>query len=95
MEQFITWEMLKTYTSFVAIVYMVVEFTKGLPLIKKMPTKYWSFIITFILLTFVNIASNEFSSMDLVLYALSGVSISLGANGLSNFNDKNTENKTK
>lgn len=95
MEQFMTWEILKTYTSFVAVVYMVVEFTKGLPLINKMPTKYWSFIVSFVLLTIVNIAVGNFETMDLVLYALSGVSISLGANGLSDFNNKNTENKTK
>ena len=88
MEEFITWDMLKTYTSFVAIVYMVVEFTKGLPLIKKMPTKYWSFIVTFLLLAIVNIAIGSFKPIDLVLYALSSVSISLGANGLSNFNNK-------
>ena len=90
MEQFITWEMLNTYTSFVAIVYMVVEFTKGLPLIKKIPTKYWSFIITFILLTIVNLVIGSFKGVDIVLYILSAVSISLGANGLSNFN-KNKE----
>lgn len=36
MEQFITWEMLSTYATFVSIVYMVVEFTKNIKPIKKL-----------------------------------------------------------
>lgn len=88
MEQFITWEILTTYATFVTIVFMVVEFTKELPLISKIKTKYWSFIIAFILLTIVNIVVGNFEMIDMILYALSGISISLGANGLSNFNNK-------
>lgn len=89
MEQFITWEMLKTYTTFVAIVFMVVEFVKNLKYIKKIKTKYLSFIISFVLLTVVNIECKDFNFIDLFLYALSGIAISLGANGLSDFNSKN------
>lgn len=89
MEHFITWEMLKTYTTFVVIVFMVVEFIKNLKYIKKIKTKYLSFIVSFILLIIVNIESGDFSFIDLFLYALSGISISLGANGLSDFNNKN------
>ena len=49
MEEFLTWDVLSTYASFVTIVFMVVEFTKDLKGIKKIPTKYWSFscIISF------------------------------------------------
>lgn len=88
MESFMTWETLKTYTTFVATVYMVVEFTKGLPLIKKIPTRYWSFLISLGLLITVNAVMKEFELVDIVLYALSAVSISLGSNGLSDFNKK-------
>lgn len=88
MEQFITWDILTTYATFVTIVFMVVEFTKDLKLINKIPTKYWSFIVAFILLTVVNAVTNNFKVVDIILYALSGISISLGANGLSNFNGK-------
>ena len=88
MEQFITWDILTTYATFVTIVFMVVEFTKDLKLINKIPTKYWSFIVAFILLTVVNAVTGNFKTVDIILYALSGISISLGANGLSNFNGK-------
>lgn len=88
MEQFITWDILTTYATFVTIVFMVVEFTKDLKFIEKIPTKYWSFIVAFILLTVVNAVTGNFKTVDIILYALSGISISLGANGLSNFNGK-------
>ena len=86
MNEFITWDVLMTYASFVTIVYTVVEFTKDLKFIKKIKTKYWSFLIAFILLTIVNAVTGTFKLVDLVLYALSSMTISLGANGLSNFN---------
>ena len=88
MEQFITWDILKTYATFVATVFMVVEFTKDLKFIKSIQTKYWSFIVAFILLIIVNAVMDNFRLVDIILYALSSMSISLGANGLSNFNKK-------
>lgn len=86
MNNFLTWDTLKTYTSFVAVVFMVVEFTKELKYIKKIPTRYWSFIISTILLIATNLAVGTFETKNILLYALSSVSISLGSNGLSNFN---------
>lgn len=86
MNNFLTWETLATYTSFISIVFMVVEFTKEMKFINKIPTKYWSFIISVILLIMVNLVKNTFRPVDIVLYVLSSISISLGSNGLSNFN---------
>lgn len=91
MEQFITWDILTTYATFVTIVFMVVEFTKELKWISKINTKYWSFIVAFVLLTITNVVMKNFKWVDIVLYALSSISISLGANGLSNFNNKEEE----
>lgn len=91
MEKFITWDILTTYATFVTVVFMVVEFTKELKFIKKIPTKYWSFLIAFILLTITNLVVGNFKVVDMILYALSAISISLGANGLSNFNNKEGE----
>ena len=91
MENFLTWDVLTTYASFVSIVFMVVEFTKDLKIIKKIPTKYWSFFIAFILLCATNIVMNTFRVADIILYLLTSISISLGSNGLSNFNKGNKE----
>lgn len=88
MEKFLTWEVLTSYSTFVGIVFMVVEFIKGIPYIKLIPTKYVSFAISFILLGITNAVMGTFETIDMVLYVLSSISISLGANGLSNFNKK-------
>lgn len=93
MDNFLSWDTLTTYASFVTIVFMVVEFTKGLKYIKKIPTKYWSFFIAFILLTITNIVMGTFRAVDIVIYLLTAISISLGSNGLSNFNNSKGEGK--
>lgn len=95
MEQFISWDILTTYATFVTIVFMVVEFVKELKICKKIKTKYLSFIIAFLLLTITNVVMNKFVFVDLILYALSAISISLGANGLSNFNNKKEVDKNE
>ena len=86
MDNFITWDVLVNYTTFVSIVYMVVEFTKTLPIVKKIPTKYWSFITSFVLIIMTNLAVGNFIIKNVLLYALSSIAISLSANGLSDFN---------
>lgn len=91
MDNFLSWDVLTTYASFISIVYMVVEFTKELKFINKIPTKYWSFFISFILLTTTNLVVGTFKNVDIVLYILTSISISLGSNGLSNFNKGNKE----
>jgi len=40
-------EKFNLYTNFISIVFVVVEFTKELKFIKKIPIKYWSFWISF------------------------------------------------
>lgn len=86
MQEFITWDILTAYATFVTIVYMVVEFTKEMKIISHLKTKYWSFVVALLLLMITNIALNTFKLLDIILYVLSAISISLGANGLSNFN---------
>ena len=88
MDNFITWDILLSYATFVGIVYTVVEFTKELPLINKISTKYWSFLVCLFLLIATNLAVGTFALKDILLYILSSITISLGANGLNNFNKK-------
>ena len=86
MNEFLTWEVLLTFTGLVTTTYMVTEFTKEIPLIKKLPTKYWSYIIALILLFSVNLVTGSFKYEDIVLYLLNAIPVSLSANGLNNFN---------
>lgn len=85
MNDFITWAILGTYATFVTMVYMVVEFTKELPFIKNIHTKYYSAIVAFVLMLAVVLHDGSFTWWDIVLYSLTAISVSLGANGLSDF----------
>lgn len=91
MEQFISWDILTTYATFVTIVFMVVEFIKELKYVKKIRTKYVSFVVAFLLLCVTNAVLGNFKLVDVLLYVLTSISISLGSNGLSNFNSKGSD----
>lgn len=93
MNEFLTWEVLLTFTGLVTTTYMVTEFTKEIPLIKKMPTKYWSYIIALVLLFAVNLVTGSFKYEDIVLYLLNAIPVSLSANGLNNFNNGKKKEK--
>lgn len=93
MDGFISWQTLIEYASFVTMVFTVVEFTKEMPFIKKIPTKYWSAIVSFTLLLIANLHDGSFATWDIVLYILSSIVVSLGSNGLANFNKKLTATK--
>lgn len=88
MEQFLTWEMISDYVTFVGIVFSIVAFTKNTWLINKIPTRLWSFIISFLLLILVNIHSSTFEFFDLVVYAINAILISSSANGIADANNK-------
>jgi hypothetical protein len=92
MDSFLTWDVLLTFSGLVGAVYMVVEFTKEIKFIKKIPTKYWSWIVALILLVITNIVLGKFAFKDMVLYLLNAIVISLSSNGLNDFN-KNKKNK--
>ena len=64
---------------------MIVEFIKDIKFINKIPKKYLNFTIAFILIIITNFVMNTFKYIDLVLYFLSSISISLGTIGLSKF----------
>jgi hypothetical protein len=86
MDNFLTWEVLLTFSGLVGTVYMGVEFTKEIPLIKKIPTKYWSWIIAFALLIATNVVMKNFQYQDIILHVFNAIAVSLSANGLHDFN---------
>lgn len=86
MEQFLTWDILKDYVTFVGIVFSVVAFTKNAWLINKMPTRLWSFIVAFTLLVLTNLHSNTFELFDIVIYGINAILISSSANGIADAN---------
>jgi hypothetical protein len=75
-EQFITWEMMGDFIQFVAIVFMVVAFSKEWKLVKRIPTQLYSSLIAFVGILLVQIHNGTYEHWDIVLYTLSAISIS-------------------
>jgi hypothetical protein len=87
LENFVTWETLAVFGSLVTVSFVIVEFIKDLPLVKKIKTKYLSWFVALGLMVITNIVLGTFVAVDLVLYAISAILISMSANGLSDFNN--------
>ena len=82
MENFANWSMLLDWLTFTTIVLGITQFTKDLPKIKGIPTKYWSFIIALILMVVSNFEADTFRFIDIVLYIISSMFASMAANGI-------------
>lgn len=87
MNEFLTWEMIENYPTFVSLVFAFVGFTKELPFIKKIPTRYYAFVISYALLLAVGIHNGTFDLWSLVPYFGTATFITVGSNGLSDVNN--------
>lgn len=95
MDKFFTYEMLLSYATCVTAVFGVTQFIKEIPGIKKIPTKYVSFLIAVIIVTLSNVATSQFKVSNILLYILSSVFISMNSNGIYDFDTKSKEGKIK
>lgn len=82
---FVTWDMLKEFATLSSIVFMVTMFTKELKFIKNIPTKYYSAIVALLLVIGSNLHFKTFKILDLLIYALTAMLISLNANSINDF----------
>ena len=88
MEQFIQWTDLLQFATLSMVVFSIVNFTKELPFVKSLPTKYYSWFVAFLLIVLVNVHQLTFAFWDVILYMISAMFISLSSNGVANFNVK-------
>ena len=95
MDKFFTYEMLMTYATCVTAVFGVTQFIKEIPGIKKIPTKYVSFLVAVIIVILSNVATGQFKVSNILLYILSSVFISMNSNGIYDFDTKSKEGKIK
>ena len=93
-DSFITWDTLLVYTTYVMVVYLIVKFTKELPFIKAIPTKYFVWFVSFIGLILINLHNSTFKLWDVLLYAISSILIAMNGNGISDFNKSDKKTKT-
>ena len=93
MDTFISWDMLATFSILASIVFMVTEFIKEIPIFAWLKTKYLSWIIALLLILISNIVLGTFVFVDLILYSISAIEVSLTSNGLYDFNKKVLDEK--
>lgn len=92
MEQFLTWDMLKEYPTFILIVFTFVAFTKNFKIIKKLPTQNYCYSVAFVFRAITMIYFKEFTVINIFLYLLDAVFITLATKGLA---DKNSQSNFK
>lgn len=93
MNEFITWNNFLDYTTLVTIVFMLVQATKDMKLLKKIATNRYSILVSFILIIALNINFDTFKWFDLVLYLVNALMISTSANGVYNLDNKKGSEK--
>lgn len=95
---FLTLDVIATYMGSIISVFLLTEVLKDLPVIKKIHTKYFAIIVSFIHLLLISIINGDFSLNSLYLLFLNSIVIALAAMGGKDFsngkiNIKNKENK--
>ena len=79
--QFLTWEMLGTYSGTLGMVLILTQLTKGLPGIQRVPTQLYSYLIALIVMTVTAIFGGRTAAADCVLLIFNAAVVALSANG--------------
>ena len=100
---FLTIDYLCTYMGTVVVTMLIVQFLKELPGIKKIPTKYFTFIVAFLNILICSFITGNFAVSNLYLMLINAVLVCFTATGgydfavksvtIKNEKDKDTELK--
>ncbi|MBE6658054.1 MAG: hypothetical protein E7604_06370 [Ruminococcaceae bacterium] len=80
-EQFLTWEMLGSYSGTLGMVLILTQLTKALPGIVKIPTQLYSYLVALAVMLPTAIFSGRTGIPDLVLLLFNAAVAALSANG--------------
>ena len=80
-EQFLTWEMLGTYSGTLGMVLILTQLTKSLPGIRRIPTQLYSYLISLTVMLVTSIFSGRTAASDFVLLIFNAAIAALSANG--------------
>ena len=80
-EQFLTWDMLGTYSGVLGMVMILTQLTKGLPVIARIPTQLYSYLIALAVMVTTSVVGGRTSVSDLVLVIFNAAVVALSANG--------------
>lgn len=81
MNEFFTWQGLGTYTGATVFTALVTQMTKGIPLIDRIPTRLWCYIVALVTLTAATLVTLGWDISAMALNAANAVVVSLAAQG--------------
>lgn len=79
MDNFLTWDVILTYSGCIAGTVLLTEWLKKI--FQKIPTQLTSFIIAALVLIIGHLATATFTFQELPLYLINAVAVSLASNG--------------
>lgn len=79
--EFVTWAGLSTYAGALAMVMLIVQFTKGITIIDRMPTQLWSYIVALVVLYAANFFTGQLTAETAALILFNAAIVALAANG--------------
>lgn len=80
---------ISTFMGTVVVTMLMVQFFKELPYIKRVPTKYFTFIIAFFNILMCSFFTNAFSTANLYLMFINAMLVTFTATGGYDFSFKN------
>lgn len=81
-ESFFTWSDLATYAGSTLAVMIVVQFTKELPVIKKIPTRLWAYLLSVVILILGTVFTvSPIAPQDILLCLINAVLVAMAAIG--------------
>lgn len=86
--EFLSLDYISTFIGTVIVTMLLVQFLKDLPFIKKVPTKYFTFIIAFVNILMCSILLDTFKVSNLYLMFLNAMLITFTSTGGYDFTIK-------
>lgn len=103
MKEFVTYDMLLVYLTFITVLWAFVEFVKEMKIFKGLKTKYLAFLIAcfMVVLIYTYVFVGDLLSIEFLIYMafriplviINGMMATYATNGMSDFN--NPVDKTK
>lgn len=80
-ESFFTWEQLATYGGATVATMLFVQFTKGLPGIKSIPTRLWAYIVAAVLMVLATVFTVPITPSVIVLTLINAAVVAMASCG--------------
>ena len=80
-ESFFTWEQLATYGGATVATMLFVQFTKGLPGIKSIPTRLWAYIVAAVLMILATVFTAPITPGVIVLTLINAAVVAMASCG--------------